>query len=105
MQSSPERLAQFSPDKYPEVTIFVRPATGPQRAKYIGEAQKDSCNIGELALAVCKKHVRDIDGVSFDFNHRNSNAFDQWEWEWLMETMTFISLGSTMSEDDAKNSD
>lgn len=104
MQSSPERLVEFSPEDYPEITIFVKPATGPQRAKYIGEFQKESCNVGELAVIVCKKHVRGIEGVSFEFDHRNKNAFDQWEPEWLMEAMSFVALGSQMSETDAKNS-
>lgn len=104
MQVSPNQHVTFSPEEFPEVEISYKPATGPQKTKYIGDIQR-GCNMGELAVSVCKKHVRDISGVSFSFDHRQKGAFDEWQPAWFMETLNEIAFGSTMTGEDAKNSD
>lgn len=107
MQISPNRIVEFSPDEYPNITIGIRPATGPQRTQYMGELGRDGANIGDVAVRICKRHVRTASGDPRldDFNHQRKDAFDAWEPEWMFAVMQFVVEGCQFTGDDAKNSE
>ena len=107
MQISPNRIVEFSPDDYPDITIGVKPATGPQRTRYMGEIGAEGANVGEIAVTICKRHVRSASGDERldGFDHRNKSAFDNWEPEWMFAVMQFVIEGCQFTGDDAKNSE
>lgn len=104
-QISPNHVVTFQPEDEPDLTIGVRPATGPQRTEYMGELGTDGANIGAIAVKICRKHVRSASGLPEvdDFDHRDKHSFDSWQPEWMFAVMGFVIEGCQMSGLDAKN--
>lgn len=105
MQISTKRIVEFSPEHFPDVRIGIKPATGPERASYLGDLGRDGANIGDIANAICRKHVVSAEGTPREFNRTDQSRFNEWEPDWIMDVMAFVVKGCQLSEADAKNSE
>ena len=94
---------RFNPESDPDLTIILKPATGPQAAEYAGEYNSPNCNVGKLAVKVCEKHIIGVEGDDIVFDKRSPTRLDHLSARTFFDVLGFIIEQSAMRHGDAGN--
>ena len=94
---------KMNPTAQPELTITLRPATGPELADYFGQWTMANANQGKVAVGILSKHVTNIEGGEADFKRSDPKRFDALEVETILEVAGFVMTKGRLTEEDAGN--